>query len=50
MKEILTKNWRPKLTCLILASVLWYLISKNAEKNLPRPDGRPQPDLNARKS
>lgn len=33
IKEILTNDWRPKITCLILASALWYLISKNVEKN-----------------
>ena len=31
--EILTNNWKPKLTCLILASVLWYLIRQSAEKS-----------------
>ena len=33
IKEMLTNDWRPKITCLILASALWYLISKNVEKN-----------------
>ena len=33
IKEILTNDWRPKVTCLILACALWYLISKNVDKN-----------------
>ena len=42
VKEILTNDWRPKVTCLILACALWYLISKNVEKNpLPLEQGAP---------
>ena len=36
IKEIVTNDWRPKVTCLILACALWYLISKNVEKNPQR--------------
>ena len=36
VKEIVMNDWRPKVTCLILACALWYLISKNVEKNPQR--------------
>ena len=36
VKEIVMNDWRPKFTCLILACALWYLISKNVEKNPQR--------------
>jgi hypothetical protein len=29
MKQILLHNWKIKLTCLVLASVVWYLIQHN---------------------
>ena len=38
IKQILTNNWAPKLTCLTLAGALWYLISQNVEKNPSRPE------------
>ena len=38
IKQILINNWAPKLTCLILAGALWYLISQNVEKNPSRSD------------
>lgn len=36
IREILTNDWKPKITCLLLASALWYLIQKNVEKNPSR--------------
>ncbi len=38
----LTQNWKPKVVCLLLASVLWYLIQLNvtrtpARTEWPRP-------------
>ena len=29
MKKLILKNWRAKLTSLLLATALWYLIKKN---------------------
>ena len=29
MKRLILKNWRAKLTSLLLATTLWYLIKKN---------------------
>lgn len=29
MKQLLLHNWKIKLTCLLLASVVWYLIRHN---------------------
>jgi hypothetical protein len=29
MKQILLHNWKIKLTCLALASVVWYVIQHN---------------------
>lgn len=29
MKQILLHNWKIKLTCLMLASVVWYVIQQN---------------------
>ncbi len=29
MKKILLHNWKVKLTCLVLAFVVWYLIQHN---------------------
>ena len=46
IRQILTKDWGPKLACLILATALWYLINQNVEKNL-RPD-RVLPSLTAK--
>lgn len=37
IKEILTRDWAPKLTCLILATALWYLVVQ-AEKSPSRPE------------
>jgi hypothetical protein len=37
MKQILLHNWKIKLTCLVLASVVWYLIQHNVD---PGDDGR----------
>ena len=36
MKEILLHNWKAKLTCLILAIVLWYLIKQNVGRTFDR--------------
>ena len=32
MKEIVLNNWKAKITCLILATVLWYLIKQNVDR------------------
>jgi hypothetical protein len=37
MKQILLHNWKIKLTCLVLASVVWYVIQHNVN---PGGDGR----------
>jgi YbbR domain-containing protein len=37
MKQILLHNWKVKLTCLILAAVVWYVIQHNVN---PGGDGR----------
>ena len=29
MKQILLHNWKVKLTCLVLAAVVWYVIQHN---------------------
>lgn len=31
MKQILLHNWKIKLTCLVLAFVVWYLIRQNVD-------------------
>jgi len=36
MKEILLHNWKAKLACLILATVLWYLIKQNVGQTFDR--------------
>jgi hypothetical protein len=37
MKQILLHNWKIKLTCLALASVVWYVIQHNVN---PGGEGR----------
>lgn len=37
MKQILLHNWKIKLTCLVLAFVVWYLIQHNVN-----PGGEPR--------
>jgi YbbR domain-containing protein len=37
MKQILLHNWKIKLTCLVLAFVVWYLIQHNVN-----PAGEPR--------
>ena len=37
MKQILLHNWKIKLTCLLLASVIWYVIQHNVN---PGDEGR----------
>jgi len=37
MKQILLHNWKIKLTCLMLASVVWYVIQQNVN---PAKEGR----------
>ncbi len=32
IKEVILKNWKPKLTCVLLATALWYLIQQNVQK------------------
>ena len=31
MKTLILNNWPAKIACLVLASVLWFLIKKNLE-------------------
>ena len=33
MKEIILNNWKAKVICLILATVLWYLIRQTVERS-----------------
>jgi YbbR domain-containing protein len=40
MKQILLHNWKIKLTCLVLAFVVWYVIRHNAN---PGGDARGRP-------
>jgi hypothetical protein len=40
MKQILLHNWKIKLTCLLLAAVVWDLIQHNVD---PSGDGRGRP-------
>ncbi len=37
MKQILLHNWKIKLTCLVLASVVWYVVQHNVN---PGNEGR----------
>lgn len=41
MKRILLHNWKIKLTCLILAFVVWYVIQQNVNPG-GQSRGRPQ--------
>lgn len=36
IRQLLTKDWKIKLTCLILASALWYLVLKNVNVETSR--------------
>ena len=45
MKQILLHNWKIKLTCLVLASVVWYVIQHNVN---PGGDGRARPAASER--
>ena len=40
MKQILLHNWKIKLTCLLLAAVVWYVVQHNVD---PEGDGRSRP-------
>ncbi|MEX1010286.1 MAG: hypothetical protein WEC72_02965 [Chthoniobacterales bacterium] len=40
MKQILLHNWKIKVTCLVLAAVVWYVIQHNVN---PGGDGRSSP-------
>ncbi len=33
----LTNHWRPKLVCLLLATVLWYIIKQNVKPQQQMP-------------
>jgi YbbR domain-containing protein len=39
MKQILLHNWKVKLTCLVLAAVVWYLIQHNVNPGGERRSG-----------
>ena len=41
MKAILLNHWQAKLTSLILASVLWYLIKQSVGRTPERPSPPP---------
>jgi hypothetical protein len=43
MKAILLNHWQAKLTSLILASVLWYLIKQSVGRIPERPSPQPTP-------
>ncbi|MFM8983157.1 MAG: hypothetical protein ACKOLA_09685, partial [Spartobacteria bacterium] len=43
MKAILLNHWQAKLTSLILASVLWYLIKQSVGRTPERPSPTPPP-------
>ena len=45
MKQILLHNWKIKLTCLMLAFVVWYLIQHNVN-----PGGEPKPRAKSEQS
>lgn len=36
MKAILLNNWKAKLACLILATMLWYLVKQNVDQTSGR--------------
>ena len=38
--NLLLKNWKPKLVCLLLASLLWYLIRQSPSGMVPVPERR----------
>ena len=40
MKSLLN-NWQAKLTCLLLGTVLWYVIKQNVTTPMGKPDRRP---------
>jgi len=40
--QILTHRWKPKLVCLLLAAVLWYIIKQNLT-HAPAPKPWPDP-------
>jgi YbbR domain-containing protein len=39
MKQILLHNWQVKLTCLVLAAVVWYVIKHNVDPGGERRTG-----------
>jgi hypothetical protein len=43
MKAILLNHWQAKLTSLVLASVLWYLIKQSVGRTPERPNPPPPP-------
>jgi hypothetical protein len=47
MKQILLHNWKIKVTCLVLAFVVWYVIRHNIN---PDADTRPRFPAAAQKS
>lgn len=34
----LVLNWKPKVVCLLVATVLWYIIHQNVSRPPDRPD------------
>jgi hypothetical protein len=33
MIDVLLRNWKPRIVCLLLAIVVWYLVKENAESD-----------------
>jgi hypothetical protein len=36
MTEVLLRNWKPRLVCLLLAVVVWYLVKERARDETSR--------------
>jgi hypothetical protein len=36
MSDVLLRNWKPRLVCLLLAIVVWYLVKERAQEESSR--------------
>ena len=36
MIELLLRNWKPRLVCLLLAAVVWYLVKERVQNETSR--------------